>query len=609
MNPNRSTSLAAVCAAAVLIIPSHALAQASLASASLTPESLTLDPAQTILVTAQRHETSIESSLSRADVITRDDIVRSQARDIKALLETQAGIDVTRTGGPGGQTSVFMRGANSTHVLVLIDGVRVAAAGTGAFQWELLDLANIERIEIVRGPRAARWGSDAIGGVIQIFTRQAQGVSLQATRGSYGERGAAVAWGGTNQSLTASTRRLDGFSSQNERGFAFDPDNDGFNNHQLAGLGELNLPTGQLRWSARWLAGEVEFDQGVSDVEQLAANVQYQTDIRAWTVNVDAGLYRDRLETQTNFGSTENITRRTQASLVTERALDTNGVWLVGVDGWRESGVNVGAWRQDRQHWGVWSALDGQTGPLSYAFSGRLDDDERYGSQTTAQAALGWQINSFVRVFGNAGQGFRSPNFSQLFSPGFDGLFAGNPDLSPETSTSYELGLDWAISDRQRFTASAFDTKIEGLINFTGPNFQAINIDQARIEGLELTHRWASDAWSSQLNWTWQDPVDQSLNQPLLRRPKNKGSAVFTRQWGNHEASAELIYLGERVDVGQAPLSSYTLLNLTANWQLTPQWSVMTRLENLTGRDYEPLVGFNAPGRSAKLSVIWRPAR
>ena len=594
----RSTTLKAALTAAFLT---------STPAISASLESFGLDPSETVLVTAQRTETSIESSLSRADVITRKDILRSQARDIKALLETQAGIDVARTGGAGGQTSVFMRGANSNHVLVLIDGVRVASAGTGGFTWELLDLATIERIEIVRGPRAARWGSDAIGGVIQIFTRQAQGVSVQATVGSYGERSAALAFGGADQSLTASTRRLDGFSSQNEAGFAFDPDDDGFSNHQLAGQGELNLPAGQIRWSARWLEGEVEFDQGVSDVEQYAANLQYQTDLNDWAVNIDAGLYRDRLESTTPFGISENITRRSQLSVLAEKSLGNAGTWLVGADGWKESGVNVGSWRQDRNHWGLWSALDGQTGPVSYALSARLDDDERYGSETTAQAALGWQATSAIRVFGNFGEGFRSPNFSQLFSPGFGGLFAGNPNLAPETSTSYELGLDWALSDRQRFTASAFDTKIDDLINFSGTDFQAINIAKARIEGLELTHRWSSDRWSTQLNWTWQKPVDRALDQPLLRRPKNKGSAVISHQLGDRTLGAELVYLGQRVDVGQAPLSAYTLLNLTASWQLTPQWSVMTRLENITQRDYEPLVGFNAPGRSAQLSVVWRP--
>jgi len=599
MNQFRCTSMLASCAGVFLI---------TAPISANTLDTFGIDPAETVLVTAQRHDTSIETTLSRADVITRDDIVRSQARDIKTVLEQQAGVDVTRTGGPGGQTSVFMRGTNSNHVLVLIDGVRVTSAGTGGFQWALLDLATVERIEIVRGPHAARWGSDAIGGVIQIFTRQAQGASVQATVGSDGERGTALALGGAGQSLTLSARRLDGFSAQNAQGFAFDPDDDGFKNRQMVGQGTFGLAVGEVQWVARWLAGEVEFDQGVSDVEQYAAHLGYQVDLEHWTVEIDAGLYRDQLETQTSFGTSKNVTRRTQGSVRAERSISDAGIWLIGLDGWQESGVNAGSWRQDRDHWGLWTAFDGQSGRLSYAFSARWDDDERYGSETTAQTALGWQATSSVRLFGNWGQGFRSPNFSQLFSPGFGGLFAGNPNLAPETSQSIELGLDWALSDQQRFTASVFDTEIDELIDFSGPKFQAINIDQARIEGLELTHRWASQTWSTQLNWTWQDPIDAALKQPLLRRAKNKGSAVVTRRWGNSRFGAELIYLGERFDVGQIALPSHTLLNLTANWQLTPQWSVMARLENLTQRDYEPLVGFNARGRSATVSVRWRPA-
>ncbi|HEY7906918.1 MAG TPA: TonB-dependent receptor, partial [Wenzhouxiangella sp.] len=541
-NPSWGMAIPLACSLTIsMMFPIHGLAD-TMTNADL--RALGVDPEENMIVTAKRRAESIETTLARASVITRQDIEQSQASDLKALLQTQAGIDLARTGGPGGQTSLFMRGTNSNHVLVLIDGIRVSASGTGGFQWELVDLATIDRIEIVRGPRAARWGSDAIGGVIQIFTRQAQGMSFRGAVGSYGERSGAFAAGVGRQSLTLSARQMDGFSAQNERGFAFDPDDDGFENKQLAGQGQLSVGQNDLRWSGRWLSGEIEFDDGVSDVEQYAAHLNYQMTLDDWSVALDGGFYRDQLESRTPFGVSENNTRRTQLSVIAQTPLNASLEWMIGIDGWRESGVNVGTWRENRTQWGIWTGLDGEKNAWSYSASVRLDDDERFGTESTGQLAMGWQFNPAVRFFASIGQGFRSPNFSQLFSPGFGGLFAGNPDLKPETSTSVEWGMDWAWQRNQTLGISAFYTDIDDLIDFSGVDFQAINIKQAQIKGLEISHQMSSDRWQSALNWTWQEPEDKDQQLPLLRRPKNKGSAVLTYALDQYQVGAEVIYVG-----------------------------------------------------------------
>lgn len=566
-----------------------------------------LDSTEVIIVTANRRAESIQAPLARTSVITREDIERSQATDLKDLLQLEAGIDVARGGGAGGQTALFMRGTNSNHLLVLIDGLRVSAAGTGAFRWELIDLSSVERIEIVRGPRAAQWGSDAIGGVIQIFTRQSDGAQVSTSIGSYGERGAVAALGNGTQSLSLSTRKVAGFSAQNERGFSYEPDSDGFENHQLAGRGSIDLPKGTLSWSARYLDAYTEFDAGISDFLQTAGQVTYQTDAGLWALSAEAGYYRDELDTETAFGQTRNITRRTQLGFVGSRPLGTNLQSMIGMDLVREEGLNVGSWRERRALWSAWTGLDGEWNKLSYAASIRLDDDDRFGTKSSTQLAFRWQANDSLRWFASAGEGFRSPNFSQMFSPGFGGLFAGNPDLQPEKSVSFELGLDWLPATGHQSQISAFVSEVEDLINFTGPNFQAINVSKASIEGLELSHQYASNAWFGEVHWTVQNPVDKDLNQVLLRRPKNKGSLVVGHQSEKQNISAELIYFGDRKDVGQVTLSSYTLINLAMQWSLNPNWSLGARLDNLGNEDYEPLVGFNAPGRTARITVKWQP--
>ena len=560
-----------------------------------------------IVVTATRAEQALADSLASVSVIDRAAIELSQAPDLLELLRLQAGVDVARTGGAGDQTSVFMRGANSNHVLVIIDGVRVSASGTGAFAWETLDPATIERIEIVRGPRAARWGSDAIGGVIQIFTRRSEGVSLRAGYGRYRDRSLVAAAGTGSAGITAAARRVGGFSSQNERGFAFDPDKDGFESVSVAGSARQALGAGLLEVSARLATGDNEFDQGESDFLNYAARVAYHTDSSAaWRWQYSLGAARDRLETETAFGESEAITRRVQAGMQTETALGAGSRLLLGVDGWQESGVSRGEWSESRYNIGAWTGLDGRRQALDYEFSLRWDQDELFGSAVTGNLAAGWRINDDFRFLGSLGRGFRAPNFNQLFSPGFFGAFAGNPDLDPETSWSTELGLQWQPSRGQRARLSLFENRIDDLIDFAGENFQAINIREARIRGIELHYAINLQAWRGDVQLTWQDPEDRSSGQDLLRRAREKGGISLDRLWANGAwLGTELVHVGRRFDVGQVRMPSYTLLNLRAGLPLTTGLRLEGRVENLTDRDYEQLFGFNTHRRSLFVAVSW----
>ena len=580
----------------------------SISSLALAETAWQDDP---LVVTANRTEQRADSVPARISVIDREDIERSQAPDLLELLRLEAGIDITRAGGPGGQTSVFMRGANSNHVLVLIDGVRVAASGTGAFTWEILDPAVIERIEIVRGPRAARWGSDAIGGVIQIFTRRAEGVSAAVRYGSDEDRKATLAAGRQQGSLpldlTLSGRKVDGFSAQNPRGFAFDPDDDGFESLSAATGGSTRIADGVLQWRGRAATGETEFDQGESEFDNWSWRFDYRRDSEGpWQWQLGAATVRDRLETETAFGTSEVVTRRLQADALVERSLGESAQWLVGVDAWRESGVSRGQWNESRSNVGVFSGLEGTAGAAGYELSVRLDEDEDFGTEMTGNAGLNWRFDERWRAFASGGRAFRAPNFSQLFSPGFGGLFAGNPNLEPESSWSAEIGLDFNPAVGQRLTLSAYSNWIDDLIDFSGENFRAINVNEARIQGLEFTYGALIGNWTSDFNLTWQDPEDRDADRDLLRRAEFKGNWVlgyaFASRWN---LDAELNHVGDRLDVGGARLSSYTLINLRAAYRLRDHWNLEVRVDNLADRDYEPLVGFNAADRRVFVQLAW----
>ena len=564
------------------------------------------DVSEPMVVTATRAEQPADQSLASVSIIDREAIERSQAPDLLELLRLEAGLDVARAGGPGGQTSVFMRGTNSNHVLVLIDGIRVSAAGTGAFAWEILDPALIERIEIVRGPRAARYGSDAIGGVIQIFTRRANGPSARAAYGRYRDRSLSVGMGGEGFGLSVSGRRVGGFSAQNERGFAFDPDDDGFKNLGATAYGTHPMDSGTFSWTGRINQGDIEFDQGESEFLNYAFQSEYRHDTRGpWQWSLSTGLYRDRLDTETPFSFSEVVTRRIQAGWQAERLLTEGTLWLTGIDAWRESGVSRSDWAENRYNLGAWTGLHGARDRLDWETSLRVDEDEQFGSALTGNLAAGWRFDQHWRVYASAGRAFRAPNFNQLYSPGFGGQFAGNPDLAPETSWTYEAGADFTPDTRQRITLNVFETRIDDLIDFSGEDFQAINIRRARIRGAELSHELNLDHWRTRTSYTWQDPEDRDSGEPLLRRAEHKASLAADYLFANGGwAGAELVHTGSRPDLGEE-LPSYTLLNLRMGYPITEGLRLEARLENAIDRDYEPLVGFNAHGRSLFVAINW----
>lgn len=582
------------------------LAFASLAlSPSLQAESFESEP---MVVTAARTDHADAESLASISIIDRGMIERSQAPDLLELLRTQAGIDIARSGGPGGQTSVFMRGTNSNHVLVLIDGVRVSSAGTGAFTWEILDPALIERIEIVRGPRSARWGSDAIGGVIQIFTRQPHGPAARAAYGRFRDRSLSASWGNESLGVTVAGRRVGGFSAQNERGFAFDPDDDGFEHLSVSARGAESLESGVLSWTARVADGEVEFDQGVSEFLNYSLRGEYRHHSDGpWQWQVSAGIHRDRLDTETPFGFSEAITRRVQSGLQAERMVGEHALWLAGVDVWSESGVSRNSWADSRYNLGAWTGLHDHRGDFDWETSLRIDNDELFGSALTGNLAGGWRPAENWRLFATAARAFRAPNFNQLFSPGFDGLFAGNPDLDPETSISLETGIDWRPATRHRVSLNLFENRIDDLIDFAGEDFRAINIAEARVQGVELRHEYAGAHWHTEAQVTWQDPEDRDSGSQLLRRAQNKASLSGDYRF-DHGGwfGGEIVHTGSRPDVGGARLPSYTLVNLRAGWPLAEGFRLEGRLENATDRDYEPLFGFNAHDRSLFVALSWQ---
>lgn len=600
-----------------------ALAGLSFAAAADTPDAQ-LQP--TIEVTASRVAQTVDASLASVSVITRADIERTGAPDLIEVLRLQAGVDVARLGGAGMQTSVFLRGTNSNHVLVLIDGVRVASNNTGSFAFENLPLDAVERIEIVRGPRASYWGSDAIGGVIQVFTRKLDGAHLAASYGSYGSADGSVGYGMQTDtwgvSAQAGGRHVDGFSSSNPLAgpYVYNPDDNPMQNHNQTAQVWYKLGTQTLSASAFRNVGTQSFDNGaygpaISHTLDQSIGINLEGAITAdWQHRLSVGTSRENIDTAA-FGSAYRSTRE-QLSWANDFTLAPNQHLTAGLDYVYDHGRNLDTfggttvYDKTRNNTGVFAGWRADAGAFDGEVSGRYDHNSNFGSEFSGSIAGGYKFADNLRLTASYGTAFSAPTLGQLYSPGYGGYYAGNPLLDPERSRTGELGLEWKADDANRLEARAFTTRVRDLIDFSGNKSQAINIAHAAIDGLELTHGWHSGAYSWTNTLTLQDPRNEDTDKQLVRRPKQKLSSVFDAQLSDAiSAGAEIVYAGRADDVGGAKLGSYTLLNLRASYTINAQWRLGARVENLGDKNYQLAYGYNTPGRSGYLTVSWSPGK
>jgi len=565
-----------------------------------------------LVTTPSRTEENINEVLASVSVISASDIQASAAQDLLELLRLQSGIDIVRTGGAGAQTSLFMRGSSSNHTLVLIDGVRVASTHTGSFPWENMPLNQIERIEIVRGPRASFWGSDAIGGVIQIFTRQLDGPHVRATSGSYStnefEAGTGFSLGSTQISMSAAYRDSGGFSSQNEDGFSYHPDDDGYESRNLGISAYTQTRDGSWQLRILVLDSEVEFDEGISTSEQLFTSLSRNGKFRDdWSYRLRAGYTDDQLDSDFIFFSTGFESRRLELGFENSLQLDHGGLSF-GFDLLDESGASADSYDQDRHNHGVFALWDQPLGDASVQLSGRLDDNSLFGSEFTYQAAVGVSAGESGEILGLWGTAFRAPTFSEQYSPGFGGLFAGNAMLEPESSSSLELVYRLNLGTRSRVSLSAYQTDVDQLIAFSGVDFQAVNINEAELRGVEIEFSYDGTRWTLTGNTSLQHTEDLSTGSSLLRRPDQKASVKVHREFGDGSwLGGEWFASGDRLDVGGQVLPGYALMNLVAGYRLSQALSLELRVDNLFDREYEPATGFNSADRSAFLSLDWSP--
>ncbi len=580
-----------------------------------------------IIVTGTRTQVPLADSLVPAQVIDRQEIERSQARSIAQLLKGRAGIGFSNQGGLGKITTLNIRGTESDHVLVLIDGVRVGSATAGLPALQDLPVDQIERIEIIRGPRSSLYGSEAIGGVIQIFTRRGvpgfrQHLRVGAGSNSLREASAGFAYGGTRGWIGADAayQQTDGINACRGAGFPIfrgcfttEPDLDGYRNVSLSLRGGIDL-TEALVAEGTFLdaQGDNEFDGSFTNssktVQQVLGGKLRYTPSEALKLELGVGRNRDTSDDYLDdtylgrFGTT-----REQASLQGDFAFGPGQLLTAGVD-WQEDVIDSStAYDQTRRdNQAAFVQYQGRLGAQQLQASLRSDDNEQFGEHTTGSLGYGYGFEGGLRFNSVYATGFKAPSFNDLYFP-----FFGNPDLRPESSKSLNLGLS-QFASRYSWTFNVYETRVDDLVTYDASIFLPNNIEKARLRGAEFTFDTTLSGWelSAQLSHT--DPRNRTdgrnFDNLLARRARNTGRIDIDRAFGDLRIGTTVAGASHRFDnaANTVRLAGYGTLDLRVEYALHPRWTLQARATNVLDREYETISFYNQSGREYGVSLRYR---
>ncbi len=604
------------CLVASAVALSLAPAQAQTAASPVT---------ESVLITATRTPQRVDQALAQVTVIDRARIEAAAGRTLAELLASESGLQFWSNGGLGKPASVSMRGLESRHTLLLVDGVRYGSATVGAPSWDNIPLDAIERVEVVRGPLSGLYGSDAVGGVIQVFTRRGQQgfhPEFSASAGSrgYGELAAGARFGSgiVDGSLRLHHRRTDGISATNPTVpfGSHNPDDDGF--EQTSVNGRLGLRLGDWRAEATLLQahGETQFDDGPgadsrAELRTGVISVQVGGPVTAgWRSALRLARSQDDYDTLASasaFAALGNI-GTTQTQLGFENQIATPlGTALLVAEQVKQEVERPGApfTVSERRITGLALGLNGESGIHGWQANLRRDRNSQFGTENNGAISYGVQLGGGLRATASLASTFVVPSFNQLYFPGF-----GNDKLLPEKGRHRELGLVWRngpVTSRVVY----FDNRIRGYIS-SGP--LPTNIPRVKVDGVSASVDAVLGAWTLAGSVDSLQPVNATegtanFGRILPRRVQDSGRVALGWRRGSLTLGGLLQGFGERFDnvSNSTRLGGYATLDLHAEWALWSDWRLSAKLNNALGKRYETVQGYNQPGREALLTLRWAP--
>jgi vitamin B12 transporter len=577
----------------------------------------TLDP---VVVTATRQPVRENDLMADVTVIQREEIEQAGQSTLEQLLARQPGIQYTANGGPGTNSGVFIRGASPKQSIVLIDGVRFGSATSGDAALARIPLSQIERIEILRGPASSLYGADAIGGVIQIFTRRGDGdpqFNASTGFGTYNTNDTSVGVSGGNElvsySLQGGYYATDAFSAIHNKGnSSYNRDRDGYRNNSLTGSLSVRpqqgheiganffVSDGTSRYDSSPKARDYKNDQNIASYGLSSRN--RINDI--WTSTLRIGRSTDKA-TQTRDGVETGVFQTDQDQYVWQNDIKLPvGTALLAAEYLKQAVSGTTNYNVDERT--IRSLLAGWTGSIDnhrLQANLRRDDNSQFGGETTGSATYGYQFTPAVRAHVSYGTAFRAPTFNELYYPdtGFGG---GNPNLKPERSKNAETGITWEQGG-QRLSAVYFHNKVTDLINSWPPQ----NVDKATLQGASFSYAGRFASWSAGVSIDLQRPRDDATGNHLARRADQQMSSHLSRSFGEWTLGGEWQLVGERYDdaANRTRLGGYGLVNLIADYRLQKDWTLFARANNVFDKYYETVNNYTTPGANLFVGIRYAP--
>jgi vitamin B12 transporter len=624
-------------------LPLAALFGTSLLCLNISPpvaaeETDTLD---NIVVTADRKARTVDETLAPVTIITRKDIEQYQATDLVEVLRRVPGVTLINSGGVGQTTSVSIRGTNAQHVLVLVDGVKIGSATLGTTAFEHIPLDQVERVEIVRGPRSSLYGSEAIGGVIQIFTRKGgKGFQpeISISTGSHDTQKLDVNLAGGDKNtwynVNVGSGKTDGISTCKVAAACFlpalQPDQDSYRRETASfRAGHRFGENTSVEVSGLQAKGDAHFDgtqQNQSDFLQqvLSGTVKHHLGDKT-TLRAEFGQSLDKSDNFLNSAFVSRFdTKRETSSLQLDRQIGENGSVTLGMDQTRDrvstsdllnwTPVNEQYAETSRRNTGTFASFQTRFGQNSLDVSARHDDNQKSGKHNTGSIALGHEMANGLRVKASYGTAFKAPTFNDQYYPD-DGFNVGNPNIRPELSKNTELGLQGKLGQQGSWEVNAFQNRIDDMISWQpvlpGGRWTPVNVNKANIRGLEMSANSKLAGWDVKGSVTLQSPKDSQSGNLLIYRPKRFASLDVDRDFGRFHTGATVTAESERygspANAAANRVGGYATLDLRADYKLSKDWALGAKVGNVLDKDYETNRGYNQDGINGLVTLKYAP--